>query len=240
MKRNALSLVVLETLMLLFSACSGNVNNGGGTGSPGVQMMDDDEKVSFTSADRKAFGLKGDVKECKGNPFGDITFDEKGRLVQVEGITVKYDADANDAGELYFGPVLFTKFSKGVNEEYFKRNTEGLITVLIANPAWFAFEYDEQGFCSKVQLGDGQMITHDYQDIDENGNPAICKFGCVDDMGENVADWVYEYTKFDDKGNWIERKKTVTKDSYTSWETQEVAVSTPNVTHVETREITYF
>ena len=86
--------------------------------------------------------------------------------------------------------------------------------------------------------GDDDLV--DFDGVDENGNPTTCKFSCVDDMGENVADWVYEYTKFDDKGTWIDRKKTVTKDSYTSWETQEVAVSTPNVTHVETREITYF
>lgn len=238
--KQTMSLAIAILAIAFICSCTGRVGNVGHTDSTDVAIELKSEEVTFTSSDRKAFGLKGDVKECKGNPFGDITFDEKGRLVQVEGITVKYDADANDAGELYFGPVLFTKFSKGVNEEYFKRNAEGLITVLLADPAWFAFEYDGQGFCSKVQLGDGQMITHDYQGVDENGNPTTCKFSCVDDMGENVADWVYEYTKFDDKGNWIEREKTVTKDSYTSWETQETAVSTPNVTDVESREITYF
>lgn len=240
MKRNALSVIFFGAIVLMFSACGGSVNNGNASDSVGVQEELGEEQVTFTSADRKTFGLKGDVKECKGNSFGDLRFDEQGRLCGIEGIEVKYTGDGNDSGEVYFGPTKLYDFAKGVMSDYFKRDENGLLTLLVADPTGFAFTYDDSGFCSEMETGDGQMIVFKSHGLDADGKPASGEFNIVDDMGENVSEVTYEYTKFDDKGNWTERTKTITKETYKSWETEETSVSTPNVSEVEKRVITYY
>lgn len=203
-----------------------------------------------TFHDQNAFGLKGNVRhvtieDWKATISGDmyfvtdnidntkreLAFNSAGLLVKDNyGNSYKY----NRKGEFVRGNHDYTALT---------RNSSGQITEYIdevtntddEGNSRFTFTYDQKGRISKVQYsswGEGFTETHIY------GEDGLEITETTDDYlegggGGNTIKH-FEYKKFDNKGNWIERIVRITVTE----EYDDETTTSENV-YTEKREITY-
>ena len=198
------------------------------------QDEDSDKNAGFVTPDLLLFGVKGHVKSVETNDGKEkvrITFDGKGWLASypcTEGSRDFIFKDGKAVGKYFSskrnanGQLVRLAFEPkapddllGANIFKLKYGATGKL-VRLDQSIWEAsitlnYEYDDKGLCVRM----------------------LCEGG-EEDYSYNTTT-TYTYTKFDDRGNWTERKCKVHS---VEWECEEENVTDSR--EVEKRVITYY
>lgn len=179
----------------------------------GLRLVLDGEKPAnakrgYMSKDRRAFRLRGKVKQCK--EFLEVEFDEKGRLVRNNETCVEYAEGTDTKGTIYFGRgagrYKVGKFTPGRNNYLLVRDREGRIIQMSGDMEAWEYKYDEDGFIISERSGMSSFsVTEKYLSSDENGHPLTSKMEGGDESIYFEYSITYSNYKLDKAGNWIER-----------------------------------
>lgn len=166
--------------------------------------------VVAVSPDLSMYGLKGNVKSCKQG-YWELEFDEQGKWL--------ISSDYKDVLRDEEGRICVIRFDKFGDDEWayddWTYDSIGRVEVYMS--------YNWAGtFKTSYVYKDGQVCRESY-----------------DSAGEQNISLVTEYCdyKFDEQGNWIERKAVIVDYPNLSWDVKQYAGEPERI---ETRTITYY
>lgn len=199
------------------------------------------EVEEFRSPDLSTFFLQGPVKVLEDVDGMKKTFDEQGQLIEAE------TPEVGRNGQPLVYKITYDKVASGevIDGNAVKRDGLGRIlwvgytnSLAFFPEQGYHFEYGEAGVKKYLyNTGDMGRVTMEVTKTDENGLPLQETVTSGDDMIEEVSVKDYEYTAFDDYGNWTERKVKI-KTTTTSYEDDSVTKNSSE--KVEKRTITYY
>lgn len=218
-----------------------------------VQQPEETKEVT----DIASFGLKGPVKEIITTTY-DATEDPDGTLQKLNESeayprdTISFNAQGMVTRDPFGGVYVYDaagNFVRGVSEKsVMKRDTKNRVVYYCQrnddeDDAMFENEllYDDLGRIHRVVRTFWEStttMTYSYGS-DDGFYPIKCHIESLDEGFHITSDMEYNYTEFDDSGNWIERElryngteteEGVEEDSTTTWKGQ----------LIERREIVYY
>ena len=242
MKKFFLLVICIGAIISCAASCKSDRGNGKkhavqDKGNRQDEASDGD--AGFITPDLLLFGVKGHVKSVETNDGKEkvrITFDDKGLLASYPCTEGSRDFIFKD------GKAVGKYFSS-------KRNANGQLVRFAYEPYedmdehWYTdiyeLTYNASGrVVTTVQTGweSSSTTKHEY-DGKELCTREVCE-GMAESLGYKVIT-TYTYTKFDDRGNWTERK---CKMHSVEWEGEEETAekNTSDATSVEKRVITYY
>ena len=202
------------------------------------------DKNKLHSTDLDLFVLQGNVKTVVVKQLKDefvsenwnIGFDKNGRLIKIGDYVISYSRSnlgkvTNQQGQLV------------------KRDTSNRIESVFINAGCsgrqgFHFSYDVNGLSSYSE-DTGECTGEEYYSNIEMEQGLIKGVICtMSDIGINTTSTIrYTYVKFDENGNWIERRVTesiVTEIEDEESDNSEPIVKTDKYVYDEVREIIYY
>lgn len=198
----------------------------------------------FQSPDLSTFWLQGNVKTLTDVDGTKKTFNEQGQLIEAE--TTDIDQD----GQQRVFVITYDKIPTGtvVGGSIVTRDSEGrLCWVGYTNPlacsteSGYYFQYAE-AHVSHYWYDYGEctnMLIVEVKKTDEHGWPLQEVAQAGDELYEIVSVRNYEYTNFDEHGNWTERKVSI-ESTVICYEDEEGNESEERKEETEKRIITYY
>jgi len=237
----------MAAIMALFACCSNGKsaqnNTEEGTTTEVTKTKDN------TPTDVHTFGMKGRVKEVRLSVADLLSANEEDSWLEDNKLEMTFDEDGRVTLDFYENVYEYDetgKFLKGVTDyAAIERDKEGRIVKYSQvkdeeDDAQFTYniKYDEKGRMAEVNLLLWES-TYTEKMSYTGDNPYFDKIVMKgDDQGDTYnAVTSYEYTKFDEQGNWTERTCTI-ESKTTDEEGNEIDSSTQKTR--QTRVITYY
>lgn len=231
---NFFAMMGAVVVLIAFTACSNKATSN------------NDGSEEFHSTDLSTFFLQGKVKTMTQNDQT-MTFDEQGRLMEVK---MEYPGVDIEPKILQ---ISYEKMPGGtvVGGSIVRRDNDGrLLWIGGTNPnacsgeEGFHYEYNEQGITNKRWYDSGEcyaMLTYELVKLNEQDLPIQETSSVADEEYEETATIDYDYTAFDDHGNWTERKvKMNIKTTEYNGDDGNEKVTSENKEQTEKRVITYY
>ena len=233
--------LLIVLLVLGLFKCGGSDNDEPLLAECNIPQKD---KNKLHSTDLDLFVLQGNVKTVVVKQLKDefvsenwnIGFDKNGRLIKIGDYVISYSRSnlgkvTNQQGQLV------------------KRDTSNRIESVFINAGCsgrqgFHFSYDVNGLSSYSE-DTGECTGEEYYSNIEMEQGLIKGVICtMSDIGINTTSTIrYTYVKFDENGNWIERRVTesiVTEIEDEESDNSEPIVKTDKYVYDEVREIIYY
>lgn len=191
------------------------------------------ENSKYNPNDARTFGLVGPVQEVRyykallsttstdeqGDPWFEyneleLTFDEYGRVTQdgLRGCKYVYDENGNFI-KGFSDKTVMKRDDNGRIVSYSNTNIEGVDDYSKINFDEYIgknFEYDDLGRVAKQTQSGWEWLTEfTYTYFGGNVYPKTEKYDSTAESLVIEGTVEYEYLKFDDKGNWVERNSIV-------------------------------
>ena len=185
----------------------------------------------YNPADGRTFGVVGPVKEVRlskallsttsteeqGDPWLEsdaleMTFDECGRVTKdgLGGCVYVYDQEGNFI-KGFSEKTLMSRDAEGRIVSYINTNVEGQEYSDIDFEHYISksFEYDDLGRVAKATYSGWEwMMDYTFEYFGGNVYPKVMKYSGPAESLEIEGTVTYEYDKFDQYGNWLERHVT--------------------------------
>jgi len=185
----------------------------------------------YNPADGRTFGVVGPVKEVRlskallsttsteeqGDPWLEsdaleMTFDECGRVTKdgLGGCVYVYDQEGNFI-KGFSEKTLMSRDTEGRIVSYINTNVEGQEYSDIDFEHYISksFEYDDLGRVAKATYSGWEWMTdYTFEYFGGNVYPKVMKYSGPAESLEIEGTVTYEYDKFDQYGNWLERHVT--------------------------------
>ena len=202
------------------------------------------DENKFHSADLDLFVLQGNVKTVVINQLKDedvieklnIGFDKQGRITKIGDYAISYNR--SNAGK------VTNRQGQLVKRDALNRVVSIYVKAGCSGQQGFHFSYDVNGL-SNYSEDTGECTGDEYYSGIEVEQGLIKGVTCTtSDVGINTQSTIrYTYIKFDENGNWIERRVTedlVTEEEDYESENPEPKVTTDKYVYNEVREIMYY
>lgn len=231
--RNLIGTAIMAAAIVSMAACGNKTkdNQDGAAAadsiSEGMAAQADEDIVLMETPDLTLYALKGNVKTAvtKGTlreadgELQSLAFDEQGRLTRIDDYSISY------------AKVEGGKVTKAGGNNV-KRDKQGRITAVdcadgCSGQMGRHYKYTKNGYECDYDYGECSGLYVEKVTTDDDGLPVKAEGASYDESGEWEVTYTYTYTKFDEKGNWTERK-VKWNDKYTEYD--ETEDGTPNNT----------